>query len=121
MRKASSMSWPLLKWTAGLEPATIGFGDRCSTLELRPRNKRGVVYKAGGQKVVFFTFDAIEQMTSRSPAIPTRSGGKLLHLQPPDGVGMGTQMGVGEPGSGRLPMLNYRLLQRNGSPRPVDR
>ncbi len=52
-------------------------------LELRPCNKRGVVYKAGFKGKGFFSHFRCDRTNDEQiPAIPTRSGGKLLYLQP---------------------------------------
>ena len=53
---------------AGLEPATIGFGDRCSTnWNYAPATNEANYTKPGSKvKAFFLTFDAIEQFTSKS-------------------------------------------------------
>lgn len=45
-----------LRWTEGIEPSTIGFGDRSSTVELRPREIRNRPPGGPGGGAIAFAF-----------------------------------------------------------------
>jgi hypothetical protein len=82
---------------AGLEPATIGFGDRCSTnWNYAPATNEANYTKPGSKvKAFFLTFDAIEQFTSKSRQFP-QPAGVTCCICSPAGVGMGPKWGKGE-------------------------
>ena len=79
---------------AGLEPATIGFGDRCSTnWNYAPATNEANYTKPGSKvKAFFLTFDAIEQFTSKSRQFP-QPAGVTCCICSPAGVGMGHKWG----------------------------
>ena len=79
---------------AGLEPATIGFGDRCSTnWNYAPATNEANYTKPGSKvKAFFLTFDAIEQFTSKSWQFP-QPAGVTCCICSTAGVGMGHKWG----------------------------